>query len=91
MSPESLALAAALIVGTSSLAMAQAQGSSGPDGQATAGAADSPPALGSTSGSSTRAARHHGTRHHRMYMTSANRTHKGSKLAPASNAKPMKQ
>jgi hypothetical protein len=39
-----------------------------------------------------RTARHHGTRHHRMYMMSVNRTHKGSKLAPASNAKPqMKQ
>jgi hypothetical protein len=86
-----LALAAALIVGTSSLAMAQAQGSRGPDGQATAGAADSPPALGSTSGSSTRAARHHGTRHHRMYMMSVNRTHKGSKLTPDNNDKPLSE
>jgi F0F1-type ATP synthase membrane subunit c/vacuolar-type H+-ATPase subunit K len=42
-----LALAAALIVGTSSLAMAQAQGSSGPDGQATDGAADNPSTPGS--------------------------------------------
>jgi hypothetical protein len=66
---KSLALAAALIVGTSSLAMAQAQGSSGPDGQATDGAADNPSAPGS-SDTSTRAARHHGTSHQRsMYMS----------------------
>jgi F0F1-type ATP synthase membrane subunit c/vacuolar-type H+-ATPase subunit K len=62
MSPESLALAAALIVGTSSLAVAQAQGSSGPDGQATDGAADNPSAPGSgSSDASTRAARHQHT------------------------------
>jgi hypothetical protein len=36
-----------------------------------------------------RTARHHGTRHHRMYMMSVNRTHKGSKLTPTSNAKPQ--
>ena len=38
-----------------------------------------------------RTARHHGTRHHRMYMMSVNRTHKGSKLAPANNAKPLSE
>jgi len=38
-----------------------------------------------------RSARHHGTRHHRMYMMSLNRTHKGSKLAPASDAKPLSE
>jgi hypothetical protein len=66
-----LALAAALIVGTSSLAMAQAQGSSGPDGQATDGAADNPSTPGSgSSDTSTRAARHRGTSHQRsMYMS----------------------
>ena len=37
-----------------------------------------------------RSARHHGTRHHRMYM-SVNRAHKGSKLTPASNAKPLSE
>jgi hypothetical protein len=36
-----------------------------------------------------RTARHHGARHHRIYMISVNRTHKGSKLTPASNAKPQ--
>jgi hypothetical protein len=40
---------------------------------------------------SARTARHHGTRHHRMYMMSVNRTHKGSKLAPANNAKPLSE
>jgi hypothetical protein len=38
-----------------------------------------------------RTARHHGTRHHRMYMMSVNRTHKGSKLTPANNAKPLSE
>jgi hypothetical protein len=38
-----------------------------------------------------RTARHHGTRHHRMYMMSVNRAHKGSKLAPDSNAKPLSE
>jgi hypothetical protein len=37
----------------------------------------------------TRTAHHHGTKHHRMYMMSANRTHKGSKLTPANNDKPL--
>jgi len=43
------------------------------------------------SDTSTRTARHHGTRHHRMYMMSVNRSHKGSKLAPASNARPLSE
>ena len=38
-----------------------------------------------------RTARHHGTRHHRMYMMSLNRTHKDSKLTPGSNAKPLSE
>ena len=79
-----LALAAALIVGTTSLAMAQAQGSSGPDGQRTDGAADNP-------APASRGARHHRTKDHEMYMMSVNRTHKGSKLTPANNAKPLSE
>jgi hypothetical protein len=58
-----LALAAALIVGTSSVAMAQAQGSSGPDGQkATDGTADNP---------SPRTVHRSDTKHHfpRMFMS----------------------
>ncbi len=87
-----LMIVVVLLVGTTSLAMAQAEGSSGPDGQlVSAGAADNPPPLGSKSGTSTRAARHHGTRHHRMYMMSVNRTHKGSKLTPTNNEKPLSE
>jgi hypothetical protein len=82
-------LAIALLAGGTTLAMAQAQGSSGPDGQLKDGAADNPPARSPASG---RTARHHGAKHHRVYMMSVNRTHKGSKLTPASNAKlQMKQ
>jgi hypothetical protein len=62
---KTMTLAAALIVGTTSLAMAQAQGSSGPDGQLkAAGAADNPPAPGTR-----KPGRHHGTTQHRMYMS----------------------
>ena len=59
-----LALAAALIVGTSLLAMAQAQGKTGPHCQlATDGTADNP--------SAPRTVRRHDTKHHfpRMYMS----------------------
>jgi len=84
---KSLMIVGALLVGTTSLAMAQAQGSSGPDGQLTtsATAAHNPPP------STSRAARHRGTRHHRMYMMSVNRAHKGPKLTPDSNAKPLSE
>jgi len=85
---KSLMLVGALLVGTTSLVMAQAEGSSGPLATS-AGASDNPSAPGS--GMSTRAARHHGTRHHRMYMMSVNRTHKGSKLTPDSSAKPLSE
>jgi hypothetical protein len=37
----------------------------------------------------TQTARHHETRHHRMYMMTVNRIHKSSKLTPTSNAKPQ--
>jgi hypothetical protein len=63
-----LALAGALIVGTTSLAMAQAQGSGGPDGQLkTDGAADNP--------SAPRTVRRHDTKHHfpRMFMSAHNK------------------
>ena len=38
-----------------------------------------------------RTARHHGTRHHSVYMMSVNRAHKGSKLTPDNNAKPLSE
>ena len=63
-----LALAVALIVGTSSMAMAQAQGSSGPHGQsATDGAADNP--------SAPRTVHRSDTKHHfpRMFMSAPNK------------------
>lgn len=41
--PKAIALAAALMIGVTSVAMAQAQGSGGPDGMSTAAAADNPP------------------------------------------------
>jgi len=56
------------------------------------GAAGNLAVAGAASSTSARTAHHHGTKHHRMYMMSVNRTHKGSKLTPAGNAKPqMKQ
>ena len=79
---KSLMMVSALLVGGASLAVAQ-------NGSLTGG---QPPAAGNPatpSPGASPARRHHGTRHHRMYMISVNRTHKGSKLTPASNAKPQ--
>jgi hypothetical protein len=83
-----LILATALLVGGSPLVLAQ-------NGLPTSG---QPPVAG-VAGShmapgpaSNRTAHHHGTKHHRMYMMSVNRVHKGSKLTPGSNPNPqMKQ
>jgi hypothetical protein len=97
---KSLALAAALIVGTTSLAMAQAQGSGGPDGQAFDGAADNPSAPGSgSSDTSTRAARHHGTSHQRSMYRDVRELHKQPNSlseqnippAPVGHRQPMAQ
>jgi hypothetical protein len=44
MTLKTVTIAAALIIGPTSLPMAQAQGSSGPDGMSAAAAADNPPA-----------------------------------------------
>ena len=79
---KSLMMVSALLVGGASLAVAQ-------NGSPTGG---QPPAAGNPatpSPAASPARRHHGTRHHRMYMISVNRTHKGSILTPASNAKPQ--
>jgi hypothetical protein len=61
---KTLTIATALIAGGTSLAMAQAGGSSGPDGQVTtaASAADNPPAP-----------RHH---HQKMYLSAKGSHHK---------------
>ena len=82
----SLMMVTALLVSTASLAVAQ-------NGPATGG---QPPIGGGAAGNfalpgpapsviPTRTSRHHGTRHHRTYMISVNRTHKGSKLTPANS------
>ena len=86
---KSLILVTALLAGGTSLALAQIGSPTGARPPVAGGDAGSRAAPGSASGTSTRTAHHHGTK---MYMLSANRTHKGSKLTPASNAKPqMKQ
>ena len=89
---KSLMMFSALLVCGASLAVAQDRPATGGQLAVADGTASKPAALGSTAAIPTQTARHHGTRHHRMYMMSVNRTHKGSKLTPAGNAKPqMKQ
>lgn len=80
----SFMMVTALLVSTASLAAAQngpATGGQPPMGGGAAG--NSAPPDPAPSVTPTRTSRHHGTRHHRMYMISVNRTHKGSKLTPA--------
>jgi len=71
--------------------LAVAQNSLPTEGQAplTSGAAGNAAAPGPAASMPARTARHHGTRHHRMYMMSVNRAHKGAKLTPAGSAKPQ--
>jgi hypothetical protein len=85
---KSLTMVSALLVGGASLAVAQNSPTAGGQPPVAGGAAGNPAAPGPAASIPARTARHHGTRHHRMYMMSVNRTHKGSKLTPASNAKP---
>ena len=87
---KTLIVVTALVANGTSLVVAQ----NGPptSGQLpVAGGAAGTPATDLASDTSTRTARHHGTRHHRMYMMSVNRSHKGSKLAPTSNARPLSE
>jgi hypothetical protein len=88
---KTLIVVIALLVSRTSLVMAQ----NGPltSGQmaVAGGAAGTPAAADLASGTSTRTAHNHGTKHHRMYMMLVNRTHKGSKLTPANNVKLQKQ
>jgi hypothetical protein len=80
-----LILATALLAGGSSLGFAQ-------NAPATTAQPPVVGVAGSHGPASSKTARHHGTKHHRVYMMSVNRTHKGSKLTPTGNAKPqMKQ
>ena len=85
---KSLMIVSALLMGGASLAVAQNGPATGGQPPIAGGAAGDTAAPGPAASTPTRTARHHGTRHHRMYMISVNRTHKGSKLTPASNAKP---
>jgi hypothetical protein len=80
--PESLIMVSALLVGGAGAFCATANELPDVGGWPPVAAAPGPAAS-----IPARTARHHGTRHHRMYMMSVNRTHKGS-LTPASNASP---
>ena len=88
--PKTLILVTALFAGGTSLVLAQNATRTGEQLPVAGGAAGSPTVSGPASGT-TRTARHHGTRHHRMYMMAVNRTHKGSKLTPDNNAKPLSE
>jgi len=82
----------ALFVGGASLAVAQNAPTTGGQPPVVSGGAAGNPVTPDPTASPARTTRYHGTRHHRMYMISVNRTHKGSKLTPANNATPqMKQ
>ena len=85
---KSLMIVSALLMGGASLAVAQNGPATGGQPPIAGGAAGNTAAGGPAASIPARTARHHGTRHHRMYMMSVNRTHKGSKLTPAGNAKP---
>jgi hypothetical protein len=88
---KSLVIVSALLVSGASLAVAQNSPTTGGQAPAAVGAAGNPAASGTAASISARTARHHGTRHHGMYMMTINRAHKGSKLTPASNAKPLSE
>jgi hypothetical protein len=88
---KSLMIVSALLVGGASLAVAQNGRATGGQPPVAGDAAGNPAAPGPAGSIPARTARHHGTRHHRMYMMSGNRAHKGSKLTPASNAKPLSE
>ena len=86
---KSLMIVSAVLMGGASLAVAQNRPATGGQLAVADGTASKPAAPGSTAAIPAQTARHHGTRHHTMYMMSVNRTHKGSKLTPASNANPQ--
>ena len=88
--PKTLIMVTALLAYGTSLALAQ-NGPSTSGLPVAGGAATSSAAPGPVSVSPARTAHHRGIKHHRMYMMSVNRTHKGSKLTPANNAKLQKQ
>ena len=78
-----------LLVGGASLAEAKNAPTTGGQPPVVSGGAADNAATPGPAASPARTTRHHGTRQHRMYMISVNRTHKGSKLTPANNATPQ--
>ena len=84
-----LAIVAALLVGAASVAVAQNGPATGGQPPVAGGAAGNPAAPGPNLQATTPS--RHATKHHKkMYMSA--KSHKGSKLTPAGNAKPqMKQ
>jgi hypothetical protein len=84
-----LAIVAALLVGGASLAMAQSGPATGGYPPVAGGAAGNPAIPGPNLQAKTPS--RHATKHHKkMYMSA--KSHKGSKLTPAGEAKPqMKQ
>jgi len=84
---KSLVVVSTLLVGGASLAVGQNSHATGGQPPEVGDTASNLAAPSSAAAIPARTARHRGTRHHRMYMMSVNRTHKGSKMTPASNAK----
>lgn len=86
---KTLTIVTALLIGGTSLAMAQSGPATGGYPPVAGGAAGNPAVPGPNLKTGTRS--HHATKHHKkMYMSG--KSHKGSKLTPASTAKPqMKQ
>ena len=77
----------ALLAGGVSLAMAQSGPATGGYPPVAGGSAGNPAVPGPNLRAATPS--HHAARHHKKLYMSTNRTHKGSKLTPASNAKPQ--
>jgi len=88
---KSLVIVSALLLGGGSMTAAQKSPATGGQAPIGDGAAGNPAASGPAASIPARTARHRGTRHHRMYMMSVNRAHKGSKVTPDSNAKPLSE
>jgi hypothetical protein len=88
---KNLMMVSALLMGGASFAVAQNDAATGGQALVAGGAVGNPAAPSTEASIPDRTARHHGTRHHRMYMIAVNRTHKGPKLTPANNAKPLSE
>ena len=85
---KSLMMVSALLVGGASLAVAQNGPATGGQAPVAGGAGSNPAAPDTAASVSGRTVRHYG---HRMYMMSVSPTHKGSKLMPDNDAKPLSE